>query len=445
MASISDLEKTPDDGKPAPQTVDEAEENFKPKTLKFWTVLVSLFLAMFIVALDRTIIGTAIPQITQEFNSLGDIGWYGSAYQLTTAASQLVFGRIYKFYDTKNVFLVSVFIFEIGSLICGVAPNSVVFIVGRAIAGLGGAGLFTGVMIITISMIPLRKRPAFQGLFGSVFGIASVLGPLVGGGFTEGVTWRWCFYINLPIGGLVALCLIFLLHIPKNQQDSATFWQHFTRLDPLGTFFFVPSIVCLLLALQWGGSTYTWNNWRVILLLVLFGALLLAFVAVQLLMPDTASVPARIITRRSIFSGAIFTFCIAGSMLMTVYFTPLWFQVVQGQLGGAIFTSVGQNLLSSRLISQIGNIPGIDPSQIVSEGANDLVNNVAPEFRMQVKEAYNSSVTIIFLCGMGVALGGVVSALFMEWKNIKKGGAGGQPSAQPAQESTQKTPLSESQ
>lgn len=115
------------------------------------------------------------------------------------------------------------------------------------------------------------------------------------------------------------------------------------------------------------------------------------------------------------------------------------------QLGGAIFTSVGQNLLSSRLISQIGNIPGIDPSQIVSEGANDLVNNVAPEFRMQVKEAYNSSVTIIFLCGMGVALGGVVSALFMEWKNIKKGGAGGQPSAQPAQESTQKTPLSESQ
>lgn len=102
MASISDLEKTPDDGKPAPQTVDEAEENFKPKTLKFWTVLVSLFLAMFIVALDRTIIGTAIPQITQEFNSLGDIGWYGSAYQLTTAASQLVFGRIYKFYDTKK-------------------------------------------------------------------------------------------------------------------------------------------------------------------------------------------------------------------------------------------------------------------------------------------------------------------------------------------------------
>lgn len=114
------------------------------------------------------------------------------------------------------------------------------------------------------------------------------------------------------------------------------------------------------------------------------------------------------------------------------------------QLGGAIFTSVGQNLLSSQLISRIGNIPGVDPSQIVSEGANDLVNNVPPEFRMQAKEAYNASITTIFLCGMGLSLGGVVSALFMEWKNIKKVGPRGPPSAQPAPESTQQTPLSES-
>lgn len=102
MPSISDSEKTPDDGKPSPQVIDEAEENFKPKTFKFWAIFGSVFLSLFIVALDRTIIGTAVPQITQEFNSLGDIGWYGSAYQLTTAASQLIFGRIYKFYDTKK-------------------------------------------------------------------------------------------------------------------------------------------------------------------------------------------------------------------------------------------------------------------------------------------------------------------------------------------------------
>ncbi|RYP27927.1 hypothetical protein DL767_007454 [Monosporascus sp. MG133] len=191
---------------PAPKPVDEAEENFKPKTLKFWAILISLFLALFLVALGRTIIGTALPQITQEFNSLGDIGW---------------------------TFLWSILVFEIGSLICGVAPNSIAFIIGRAITGFGGAGLFTGVMVVMLPLIPLRKRPAFQGVFASVFGIASVMGPLIGGGLTDCVTWRW-------VGSTLL----------ANKQDPATIWQQITRLDPLGTFFFVPSIVCLLLALQ---------------------------------------------------------------------------------------------------------------------------------------------------------------------------------------------------
>lgn len=111
MSSEGDIEKAPKGvDTPPSHDVDEAEENFQPKTLKFWAIFVSLFLALFLVALDRTIIGTAVPQITQEFNSLGDIGWYGSAYQLTTAASQLVFGRIYKFYDTKRCVCVCKFL-----------------------------------------------------------------------------------------------------------------------------------------------------------------------------------------------------------------------------------------------------------------------------------------------------------------------------------------------
>ncbi|RYP65742.1 hypothetical protein DL769_006236 [Monosporascus sp. CRB-8-3] len=547
-----DIEKIPGSS-PTPKPVDEAEENFKPKTLKFWAILVSLFLAMFLVALDRTIIGTAIPQITQEFNSLGDIGWYSSAYQLTTATSQLLFGRIYKFYETKRTFLWSILVFEIGSLICGAAPNSRALIIGRAVAGFGGAGLFTGVMVVMLPLIPLRKRPAFQGAFGSVFGIASVMGPLIGGGLTDGVTWRWCFYINLPIGGLAVLCLIFL-HVPKNKQDPPTIWQQITRLDPLGTIFFVPSIACLLFALQWGGSTYAWNNWRIITLMVFFGALLLAFVAVQVTMPDTATVPARIITRRSIWAGAVFMFCLSGSMMMIIYFTPLWFQVVQGvsamdsgvytlpfmlslvaasiisggittkigyyvpamilspsllsvgqglmstfrvretpahwigyqfvagfglgcgmqsaglaaqavlakpdiptgiaimffsqQLGGAVFTSVGQNLLSSRMTSQIGRIiPGIEnaASGIVDQGAGELVAKVPPEFRSRVREAYNDTITTILMCGMGVALCGVVAALFMEWKNIKKKGSDdASDDASPASKSPHRSHPSES-
>lgn len=147
---------------PGPAFDQEALENYKPKTLKFWLIIVSVFAAMLLVALDRTIIATAIPQITNDFQSLGDIGWYGSAYMLTTAAFQLIFGRIYRFYDLKKTFLTCILTFEIGSAICGAAPNSVAFIIGRAIAGIGAAGIMTGSMMSIIPMVPLHKRPLFQ-------------------------------------------------------------------------------------------------------------------------------------------------------------------------------------------------------------------------------------------------------------------------------------------
>lgn len=118
-------------------------------------------------------------------------------------------------------------------------------------------------------------------------------------------------------------CLL-LVKIPGKPPTAARPWEHFTRLDPLGTFFFVPSIVCLLLALQWGGSTYEWGSWRIILLMVLFGVLFLAFAAVQVLMPKNATVPVRVITQRSIAAAALFMLCVSGAMLMAIYYLPLW-------------------------------------------------------------------------------------------------------------------------
>lgn len=164
---------------------------YQPITVKFWLIITCNFLSLFLVALDRTIVTTAIPRITDEFNSLGDIGWYGSAYMLTSATSQLLYGRIYKFYNMKFIFLGTVVLFEIGSAICGAAPSSGAFIAGRAIAGLASAGIFSGCMLIMIPLIPLHKRPLFQSMFGTVFGLASIMGPLIGGGFTSSVTWRY--------------------------------------------------------------------------------------------------------------------------------------------------------------------------------------------------------------------------------------------------------------
>ena len=142
-------------------------------------------------ALDNTIITTAIPRITDQFKSIDQVGWYGSAYLLTTCAFQLFFGKLYTFFSIKWVYLTALVIFEIGSAICGAAPNSATLIVGRAIAGVGSAGIFSGAILIVAATVPLAQRPTYMGLIGGMYGIASVAGPLMGGAFTDKLTWRW--------------------------------------------------------------------------------------------------------------------------------------------------------------------------------------------------------------------------------------------------------------
>lgn len=165
-----------------------------PSGLRLAIIILGLELAVLCVALDNTIIATAIPRITDQFHALDDVGWYGSAYLLTLSAFQLFFGRLYSILNIKWTFLASLFIFELGSLICGVAPTSTALIVGRAIAGVGSAGLFSGALIIIAFQTPLERRAIYTSLITACYGIASVVGPLLGGVFTDKVTWRWCFY-----------------------------------------------------------------------------------------------------------------------------------------------------------------------------------------------------------------------------------------------------------
>lgn len=150
-----------------------------------------LLLATFVVALDNTIIATAIPKITSIFDSLDDVGWYGSAYLLTTTSLQPSFGKIYTYFDVKWVYLSALLIFELGSILCAAARNSTMLIVGRAVAGAGAAALFSGAMTIIGYSVPLRRRALYIALLSSTFGISSVVGPILGGAFTDKVSWRW--------------------------------------------------------------------------------------------------------------------------------------------------------------------------------------------------------------------------------------------------------------
>ena len=167
------------------------DENEYPSAMKLVPIVIALVLAVFLASLDMNIIATAIPRITDQFHSLDQVGWYGSAMFLTVGATQATWGKSYALLPLKPVFLVSVFIFEIGSLICAVAPNSIALIVGRSIIGAGAAGVLAGTYTIIAFIVPPEKRPAYTGIVGATYGVASVIGPLIGGALTDGVSWRW--------------------------------------------------------------------------------------------------------------------------------------------------------------------------------------------------------------------------------------------------------------
>ncbi|KAF9871860.1 hypothetical protein CkaCkLH20_10794 [Colletotrichum karsti] len=505
----------------------DAEDGVQyPSGLNLALVLTSLFISMFLVSLDRLIITTAIPKITDEFDSVTDVGWYGSIYLLTTCAFQLLFGKVYSFYNVKATFLASVLLFEVGSTICGAAPNSDVFIFGRALAGVGSAGILSGVIIVIVHVVPLHKRPLYQGMFGAVFGIASIIGPLVGGAFTSKVTWRWCFYINLPFGGVAALVIIFLLRIPERETTKLSTKAKLAQLDFYGTSLLIPGTVCLLLALQWGGLTYPWSEGRIVALLVLAGVLLLGFVAVQALLPNTATIPPRIFKQRSILAGVFTTLCIGSQNMIIIYYLPIYFQAIQGVsavesgirllplvlamvvaslmtgalirrtgyftpfliagicfmsigagllntlqidtpsskwigyqvlygfgtgcasqvpniaaqavlpkkdvpigmslmffaqlLGGAIFISVGQNVLNNQLLERLSSVPGFSPALIENSGATSLTNLPA-DVKTTVLIGYNESLRVVFRLGMILTCISILGALAMEWKSVKQG------------------------
>ncbi|KAJ9633440.1 hypothetical protein H2204_006990 [Knufia peltigerae] len=320
-----DIPSTPQ--KPNGSPADEEDEY--PSKSRVLVTVFAMMLTSFCVALDRTIIATAIPVITNHFNSLGDVGWYASAYLLTMAPLMLIMGRIYKFYNPKWVYMVCIGIFEIGSLVCGVAPNSTALIIGRAIAGMGSAGIMSGAIVIVVYIIPLQKRPAYTGMFGMVFAVASVAGPLLGGVFTDKVSWRWCFYINLPLGGVTMAILALTLKV-RNDSTKAPLKEQIHQLDPLGTLFILPAVICLLLALQWGGTTYSWSNARIVVLLVLFGVLSIVFVYIQHWRQELATIPPRLMKHRAIVAGTCYSFFSGAEMMALVYFLPIWFQAIKG-------------------------------------------------------------------------------------------------------------------
>ncbi|ESK95105.1 major facilitator superfamily transporter [Moniliophthora roreri MCA 2997] len=344
------------------EQIPEEEPTEYPQGLKLALITLALCLSVFLMALDNTIIATAIPKITDHFQSLDDVGWYGSAYLLTTAGFQLLFGKFYTFLSIKWTYIVAISIFEIGSLVCGAAPSSNALIIGRAVAGIGSAGVFSGALIIIAHSVPLSKRPIYSGVIGAMYGLASVAGPLLGGVFTDKVTWRWCFYINLPIGGVTLGVIALFFRSPRRSKQITDWRDGLKKFDSWGTLVFIPAIVSLLLALQWGGTKYPWASARIIALFVVFGVLIIAFAGIQIWKQDDATVPPRILFQRSILASALFAFSLGASFFILVYFIPIWFQAIKGTSAvrsgidnlPMILSVVVSSLISGAIISATG-------------------------------------------------------------------------------------------
>ncbi|KAI9925938.1 hypothetical protein MW887_005744 [Aspergillus wentii] len=317
--------------------------------LKLYAILVGIFIGALLMSLDVFVISTALPSIIADFHDTAGMSWYPAAYSLTVCAITPLVGKIATVFPLRWVYQCFFLVFEIGSAICGFAPNSASFIAGRAIAGIGAAGVAGGGFTIVLNISSPKKRPINMALISSCFGIGLILGPIVGGALTQQATWRWCFWMNLPPGAITLAALFFFFHPPPMQRVEGLL-KRIQSLDLIGCAMFVPAIFMALMALQWGDS-WGWSSPTIIGLFVGAGVLLLLFAAWEVWMDDDAMIPP-VALRRTVTICVLFTFCHMGMMTIQSYYLPQWFQGVQGV--GALDSGV--RLLPSVLSQIVGSL-----------------------------------------------------------------------------------------
>ncbi|EUC27724.1 hypothetical protein COCCADRAFT_110934 [Bipolaris zeicola 26-R-13] len=363
----------------------------KISLISLFSIVMSLGAAAFLGALDATVVAVLTPTLAQEFHSVDAVAWYGAIYLLMSGTTQPLFGKLYNEFSPKWLFITCLIVLQLGSLVCALARNSPTFIVGRAVAGIGAGGILSGALNIVALIVPLHHRAAFTGMIGALECVALIIGPIIGGAIADNIGWRWCFWINLPIGAAVCAILLFFFHPPRSTYSASgvprSYSEILGNLDYIGAGMIISSLVCLSLALQWGGTKYKWGDGRVVALLVVFGVLFLSASGHQYWKGEKALFPTRLLRQRGFLLSLFNGLCFGGVQYAALYYLPTWFQAIKGEtrvgagiqmlpIVGAI---IGVNIVAGITISFTGRLaPFIVIATVLASVGSGLLYTFTP-------------------------------------------------------------------
>ncbi|WP_020116064.1 MDR family MFS transporter [Streptomyces canus] len=375
-------------------------------------VLVSigaLLLGMLLAALDQTIVSTALPTIVSDLGGLQHLSWVVTAYLLASTAATPLWGKLGDQYGRKRLFQTAIVIFLIGSALCGMAQDMTQLIAFRALQGLGGGGLMVLSMAIVGDLVTPRERGRYQGLFGAVFGATSVLGPLLGGLFTEHLSWRWVFYVNLPVGVVALTVIAVVLRIPRKSTKHV--------IDYLGTFLIAAVATCLVLVASLGGSTWGWGSPQIVGLAVLGVLLAVVFVGVERRAAEPV-LPLKLFRVRTFTLSAVISFIVGFAMFGAMTYLPTFLQVVHGvspTMSGVhmlpmVFGLLFSSTLSGQIVSRTGRWK-------VFPVAGTAVTTLGLLLLHRLDESSSTWVMSVYFCVFGLGLGLVMQVLVLIVQN----------------------------